>query len=499
MSEGMTPAQPQPQKTSVLVVDDEPTLAKSLASLLTRGGFEAKVCSQPMEALVMASDPGLSVVLVDLNMPNLSGLEVLKHIKARHPDVEVIMMTGQGTVASALSAVRLGAWDYLLKPFESEEVVNVVKKAAERRALVLRNRELERQVASRPHPDFLGESQAMRDVFELIDRVSYSSTTVLVRGESGTGKELVARSLHRQGPRSGRPFIPVNCAAMTETLLESELFGHVKGAFTGAIGAKRGLFEAADGGTLFLDEIGDMPLTTQVHLLRALQEGEIRPVGSTDTVSVDVRVIAATNVDLKKAIEKGKFREDLYYRLNVISIAIPPLRERPTDVPVLAYHFLQRYARKLGREIERFAPDAMAALVANRWTGNVRELENVVERAAVLARGKEVTLADLPRELAAETGAGEDDLGALAGLPYAQAKQLAAGAFDRRYLTLLLKKTSNNITAAANRAGLDRSNFRRLLKQYQLIESRSSEVQDAGAEDGTGESPLPADDGERTH
>jgi two-component system response regulator HydG len=458
----------------VLVIDDEVAVARALEVLLGRADFHVTSCTTPDDAMAAALDPGLSVVLVDLNLPGCNGLEILGAVKARNPDVQVVVMTGQGTIPAATAAVKKGAWDFITKPFESlDEVVELVRRAAAHCQLLRRNRELEALVATSASADFVGSSPAMREVFRLIDKVSGSNATVLVTGESGTGKELVARSLHRRSPRARRPFVAVNCAAMTPTLLESELFGHVKGAFTGAASSKRGLFEAASGGTLFLDEVGDIPLSTQVALLRALQEGEVRPVGATEHIKVDVRVIAATNVDLKKAMAQGRFREDLFYRLNVISIALPPLRARREDVALLAYHFLARYAQRAGKKVERFSAEALRSLEQFHWPGNVRELENAVERAVVLARGPEVSVDELP---AAVTSAAQVvDVAPKAApsveaplMPYVQAKKLAVGAFDQQYLTRVLAKTGGNITAAAALAGLDRSNFRRLVKQYQL-------------------------------
>ena len=334
--------------------------------------------------------------------------------------------------------------------------------------------------------DFVGESPRMRDLFQLLDRVALSDSTVLIQGESGTGKEHVARALHRKSARHARPFVALNCAALTETLLESELFGHARGAFTGAATAKKGLFEAADGGTLFLDEIGDMPASTQVRLLRALQEGEVRPVGSLETIKVNVRVVAASNVDLNAARAAGHFREDLYYRLAVITLKVPPLRERASDVPLLAHHFLRVYGARLGKVNMRLAGDAVGALMRYGWPGNVRELENIIQRAVVLAVKEEITTHELPPAVVAQTRGGEDDAAALAHLPYAQAKRLTVGAFDRRYLTAVLRKAHGNISGAAHLADLDRSNFRRLLKQYAITALKGDGAQAraaAGAEE----------------
>ena len=466
------------RRPRVLIIDDEEALLRTLGGLLTRAGFDVQTFSDALEGLTAAKEPDFDVALVDINLPNISGMELLRELKTRKHPIEVIIITGEGSIPTALEAVRLGAYDYLTKPFlDIEGVLSSVRRAADRKQLVARNRELEQLVkVAAPNQDFIGQSAKMREVFQLIEQVSYSSSTVLIQGDSGTGKELVARSIHRRSQRASGPFVAINCAAMTETLLESELFGHVRGAFTGAAGAKKGLIEAANGGTLFLDEIGDMPLVTQVKLLRVLQEGEVRPVGSTETQKVDVRVIAATNVDLAKAKSDAKFREDLFYRLNVIAVKLPALRERPTDVPLLAQHFLRHYGKKLSKQLERISDDALEALVSNSWPGNVRELENVIERATVLARGNEIGVGDLPPGFSERRGGAEDDLSSLLHLTYAQAKRLTLTSFDRRYLHGVMRKSQGNITGAAGLAGLDRSNFRRLLKQYSLAPTQVAGV-----------------------
>jgi two-component system response regulator HydG len=312
----------------------------------------------------------------------------------------------------------------------------------------------------------------MREVVRMIEAVAYSATTVLVTGESGTGKELVARALHARSPRKAHPFVALNCGALTETLLESELFGHVKGAFTGAQRDQKGLFDAADGGTIFLDEIGDIPMATQVRLLRVLQEGEIKRVGSADSVKVDVRVIAATHRDLPKLVKAGKFREDLFYRLNVINIPLPSLRDRVEDVPLLAHHFLRRYAERLAKKVRTLSPEAIELLCGYRWPGNVRELENAVERAVVLCRGEAVSPADLPPAVTGRTAPlvreaptpGED--ATWLTLSYAAAKEQALRRFEKGYVEALMRACENNISAAARKAGMDRSNFKRVLRKY---------------------------------
>ncbi|NTX00962.1 sigma-54-dependent Fis family transcriptional regulator [Myxococcus sp. CA051A] len=461
----------QVKRAKVLVVDDDSVVLKAVTQILQREGHPVVAIDDAVEGLTAAKDPSIDVVVLDIKMPNLSGMDLLRGIKADRPDVEVIMMTAFATVETAVEAVKAGAYDYLTKPFENiDEVSLTVAKAAERKALKDRTRALEEALTVRSQfEDLIGQSPQMRSVFKLVETVSHSTATVLIQGESGTGKELVARAIHYRSSRKDKPFVAVNCSALTETLLESELFGHIKGSFTGATGNKKGLFEAADGGTIFLDEIGDVPPATQVRLLRVLQEGEVKRVGANEPVKVDVRVIAATHVDLSRAKEQGKFREDLFYRLNVITIDLPPLRDRPQDVPLLAHHFLKLYASKADKKVAGISPRAMEALTCNRWTGNVRELENVIERAVVLTSNEVIDVEDLPPGFQSAPQADSAvEVFSLAHLPYAQAKRLAMRAFERRYLSALLEKNNQNVSSAARAAGVDRSNFRRLLKQYEV-------------------------------
>ncbi len=378
-------------------------------------------------------------------------------------------MTGMGTIDAAVAALKAGAFDYFTKPLaDDDRLTRTIANAAEKRRLKTRTQALEQMLDVKQNfEDLVGQSSKMSEVFKLVDAVAKAPSTVLLQGESGTGKELVARAIHRRSLRSHKPFVAVNCSALTETLLESELFGsHVKGAFTGALSSKKGLFQTASGGTLLLDEVGDMPVSTQVSLLRVLQEGEVRPVGSTESLPVDVRVIAATNVDLEKAMREGRFREDLFYRLNVISIQLPPLRDRPEDIPPLVHHFIQRYAKTLGKGVRGVTKDAMARLLRHTWRGNVRELENVIERAIVLTPGAELTESDLPASIGAELSNGEVEAASLIHLPFYQAKDLTVNAFARRYTTSIMRQSQGNVTHAARLAGIDRSNFRRLLKEY---------------------------------
>ncbi|HUK66284.1 MAG TPA: sigma-54 dependent transcriptional regulator [Anaeromyxobacteraceae bacterium] len=461
----------------VLIVDDEPVLLKALEALLSKKGHQVTALDSPIQATQRLAQEDFDVALLDVKMPDLSGLELLTAVKHRRPEVEVIMMTGHATVETALAAVKAGAYDYLTKPFDDVELVaRAVEKAAERKQLFDRNRALETALREKeggtPGDGLVGNSGPIRDVVRMVDAVAYSAATVLVQGESGTGKELVARALHAKSPRRGHPFVALNCGALTETLLESELFGHVKGAFTGAQRDQKGLFDAADGGTIFLDEIGDIPPATQVRLLRVLQEGELKRVGSADSIKVDVRVIAATHRDLPKLVKAGKFREDLFYRLNVIAIPLPALRERIEDVPLLAHHFLRRYTERLGKKVKTLSPEAIELLCGYRWPGNVRELENAVERAVVLCRGESISPADLPPAVTGRTAplireaplAGDD--AAWLSMSYAVAKEQALRRFEKSYVEALMRACENNISAAARKAGMDRSNFKRVLRKY---------------------------------
>jgi two-component system response regulator HydG len=483
------PATAPEKKARVLVVDDDKIVLRAASEILSREGYSVVAMDDAVEGLAAAKDPSFDVAVLDIKMPNLSGMDLLKAFKQSRPEIEVIMMTAFATVETAVEAVKAGAYDYLTKPFESIDVLSLaVGRAAEKKSLRDRTRVLEEALNARNQfEDLVGQSQQMRSVFKLVEMVSYSTATVLIQGESGTGKELVARAIHFRSPRKDKPFVAVNCSALTETLLESELFGHVKGSFTGATGNKKGLFEAADGGTIFLDEIGDLPPATQVRLLRVLQEGEVKRVGANDSIKVDVRVIAATHVDLAKAREQGRFREDLFYRLNVITVQLPPLRDRPEDIPLLASHFLALFSKKMQKPLGGITPAAMECLTTARWVGNVRELENVMERAVVLNTTGAIEIDDLPAELrVAQRGGGEVELFSLAHLPYAQAKKLAMRAFERRYLSALLEKSRGNVSSAARAAGVDRSNFRRLLKQYE-VGGRSARGDDDLDDEGPGE------------
>ncbi len=384
-------------KARIVVIDDEVNAASALETLLKEDGYEVACANDAKTGLGLVEQMDADIVLTDLRMPGMDGLELLKHIKQARPQTMVILMTAFGTVKNAVRAMKTGAEDYLAKPLDLEELEVVVERAIEKKHLLEETRILRERVADKYRfENILGESPDMLHAFKAIRQVASSNASVLLLGESGTGKELFAQALHQASPRRNRPFIKVACAALPETLLESELFGHEKGSFTGAIATRPGRFEAADGGTLFLDEIGDISLTVQVKLLRFLEEREFERVGGNKTFKVDVRIVSATHRDLTKKIADGSFREDLYYRLNVVEIRIPALRERPADLPVLAQHFLKKYAAQNAKDVRSFSDEAMTLLLRHPWPGNVRQLENAIERAVVLTEQPVLNVSHFP-------------------------------------------------------------------------------------------------------
>jgi two-component system response regulator AtoC len=453
-------------KPRVLIVDDEPDVVANWARLLGREDYPCVTATDGERALALLESERPDVVLTDLKMPRVDGMQVLARALELDPDVVVIMITGHGTVESAVEAMRAGAFDYLLKPLPSNDVLRLaVERAAERRRLIEENRRLREPLASRAGFDqVIGKSPAMTAVFDLVRKAARSEANILIQGESGTGKELIARAIHAQSARAAEVFVPVDCAALPDALLESELFGHERGAFTGADRTKPGMIEVADRGTLFLDEIGELPQALQSKLLRALQERQIRRVGGTKFVNVDIRLVSATNRDTAELVRKGEFRDDLFYRVNVITIMLPPLRERAGDVGLLAHHFLRRYGRNREHSLEGIEPEALARLEAHAWPGNVRELQNVIERACVLTDGPMIRVRDLPdhvrgRGRPAPAIPGKD-------LPLAQAREAWLQAFAQGYLTDLLRRHGGNISQAAKTAGVDRKTLHRLLAKH---------------------------------
>ncbi|MFH1241230.1 MAG: sigma-54 dependent transcriptional regulator [Pseudomonadota bacterium] len=385
------------KQPSILVVDDESLMREALSDWLREDGYEIGLAASGDEAIAKAEEKTWQVVLLDLKMPGMDGLETLRRLKEVSPDSEIIMMTAYATIDTAVQAMKEGAFDYLVKPFDPDEIEMQIKKIVVHKELVLENILLRRKLEEKyQYDEIIGKSDAMQEIFELIRRVAPTDSTVLITGESGTGKELIAQAVHANSKRCYMPFIAVSCGALPDTLLESELFGYEKGAFTGAEHTRRGRFEMADGGTLFLDEIGDISLKTQVGLLRILQEKEFNRLGGEHAIGVDVRILAATNRDLKKAIRENRFREDLYYRLNVISIHVPPLRERKEDIPLLAEAAVRKACLEMNKDAVKIAPSALELLMDYDWPGNVRELENIIERALVVGQGKEISVEDLP-------------------------------------------------------------------------------------------------------
>ena len=380
----------------ILIVDDERSMRDVLSIMLKRAGYAVTVAEDGEEAIAQFGKEIFDLVITDLKMPKGSGLEVLKAVKAAAPETVVLMITAFASAESAVEAMKQGAYDYLTKPFQIDEVQLIIRNALEKRRLSTENLLLKREMANQSSfARIIGQSEAMEKVFDVVRKVADTKSNVLICGESGTGKELIARAIHYNSARSQRPFVTVNCSALPEPLLESELFGHMKGSFTGAIANKAGLFEVADGGSIFLDEIGETTPATQVKLLRVIQEREFRRVGGTQDMKVDVRIIAATNKDLEKSVAEGAFREDLYYRLDVIPIHLPPLRLRTGDIPLLAQHFLEQFSRESGKPAPSLAPGAMQVLLAHEWKGNVRELENLIERVVAFSSGSPITEEDI--------------------------------------------------------------------------------------------------------
>ena len=443
---------------TVLVVEDEETTQKLCADVAASCGMKPLLACTVAEALEHLETHAIDIVVTDLILPPSSGLELLKQVREIYPQVAVVMLTQYGTIPSAVAATRMGAVDYVTKPFHVDDLKARLERVARDLDLDRENRLLREQLRTRPgFGGLIGVSAKMQRVYKIIEKVSQHEYPVLILGESGTGKELVARSIHFSGPRKDRPFAPVDCSSLVPTLIESELFGYVKGAFTGAMQAKQGLLEAAQGGTLFLDEIGDMPVDLQAKLLRALQEREVKPVGSTERRRINVRIIAATNRDLEAAIRGGSFRQDLYFRLNVVQVKLPPLRDRKSDIPILVTSFLEKFSDPHGSP-RTISDDAMRRLIAYDWPGNVRELENAIERALALGSGPILHVGDLPSSLhypASERVPEKDEL-----LPLEE--------LERRAILRTLRETGGDKLAAARMLGIGKTTLYRKLKQYHM-------------------------------
>jgi two-component system response regulator AtoC len=456
-----------PTFRSILIADDEPSIRHVLTLVLTEHGYEVRAVADGDEALRELAARSYDVLLTDVRMPKRDGLSVLRQAIAGHPELTVLVMSAYGSQEQALEAVGAGAYDYVQKPFKPEEIVFVLRKAEERERLLRENKRLKTSGAA-PLERILGESEGLRAVLRQVDRLAPVHTTVLITGESGTGKELIARALHERSPRAALPFVAVNCGAIPAGLIESELFGHAKGAFTDARTAKRGLFSEADGGTLFLDEVGELPLPAQVKLLRVLQEGEVRPVGESRAEKVDVRVIAATLRDLNKLVEKGEFREDLFYRLNVVNLRMPPLRERREDVALLARSFIARFNRQLNREppVEGLSPEAEALMIAYAWPGNVRELENAMERAVLLADGPLLLPTNLPERLWEAPAAPASSPASAQQAGSDLSLKRAIREMEETYIRAALRRTRGNRTRAAEVLDISHRALLYKIKEY---------------------------------
>jgi DNA-binding NtrC family response regulator len=450
----------------ILVVDDDAVARDLLVEALKKEGYEVEAFSNGEGAIERGRQGRVDLVLTDIKMGTVDGLTVLREFKRFSPDTAIVLLTSFGSLEGAIEAIKQGAYDYLAKPFKKEEIKLVVQRSLNHCLLVRENARYRDELKGREDwSPLVGSSPAMLEVYKLVARVSEGRSTVLLQGESGTGKELVARAVHANSPRRDKPFIPVNCGALPDTLLESEMFGYEKGAFTGAVGTKAGLFEAANGGTLFLDEIGDLGPSLQVKLLRVMQDHEVRRVGGTGSLKVDVRIIAATNRDLEQFVKEGKFRDDLYYRLNVVRITLPTLAERKEDIPMLAHHFLQKCAAGSARPVRGFLPDTMALLTQYRWPGNVRELENAIERAVSLSHGPLLTPDDLPVALQQPGSRTGDKAEAM---DQSEEATLTLEEVEKRHLSRVLKETKGNKVKAAKILGIDRRTLYRMAERFGL-------------------------------
>ncbi|MBW1811403.1 MAG: sigma-54-dependent Fis family transcriptional regulator [Deltaproteobacteria bacterium] len=454
---------------TILVADDEQNIRRVLSATLAKEGHEVITARDGEEAIARLSKGNIHVVVTDLKMPKADGLQVLAYVQRNLPQVPVIIITAHGTVDNAVHALKSGAFDYITKPFEKSDLINIIAKA-------VKTENLARQDFHPPPTEpgryrIIGQSQKMTAVYEIIEKVAETPSTVLITGESGTGKELIAAALHYNSSRKKRPYIKINCAAIPRELMESELFGYEKGAFTGAVGSKPGRFELADSGTLFLDEIAEVPIDMQVKMLRAIQEAEFERVGGVQTIRVDVRLVVATNRDLQKEVEVGNFREDLFYRLNVVPIHLPPLRERKDDIPLLVKHFIEKFNTKLDRSVKEISKDALNLVVNYRWPGNIRELENMVERGILFTDGPTIDVADLPAELVershlAPSAATIDEDTSMKDI----VKQ-ATAELEKDLIVKALKETNGNVTRAAKRLKISRKSLQNKMKEFGLRET----------------------------
>jgi DNA-binding NtrC family response regulator len=455
----------------ILVVDDEEIVIRSCLRILGDGDYEVESAQDGWEALKKIDENHYDVLVLDIMMPKIDGLEVLQRVKESHPDVDVIMITGLSEIDTAVKAMKLGAFDYLPKPFDPDELKLVVKRALERRQLMQENLDLKSEVSSKYRfENIIGSSPRMQSVYRLIAKCAPTNSTILLTGESGTGKELMARAIHYNSLRKDKPFVPVDCNSLSESLLESEMFGHVKGSFTGAVANKKGMFEIAASGTLFLDEVGNISLATQAKLLRVIQEREFKAVGDTRTQSANFRLICATNKDLAAMVAAGTFREDFFYRINVFPIQIPPLRERRDDIPALAFHFLKVFNEEMGKQVTEFSAGAMSAIVNHDWPGNVRELENTIQRAVILATDNVIRQAhlgdivDSSLQLDLDVPRTSDELKRTKKV----AREKSVENIEKRFVLEALRRNSWNVTRSAEDTGMQRANFQALMKKHNV-------------------------------
>lgn len=442
---------------SILIADDEEEIRNSLSIVLREEGFRCTTVSDGAQAIEAMKEDSFDILISDLKMPKADGIAVLEEALQRSSDTLTIIITAHATVETAILALRKGAADYILKPLDFDEVILRIQNLFKQKKLVQENRYLREQIDQKFNFNhIIGESPAMKEVYRMVNRVSDANSNVLITGPSGTGKELVARAIHSDSKRSNKPFIAINCGAIPKDLVESELFGHKKGAFTGAISEKDGVFVAANKGTVFLDEVGEIPLDQQVNLLRVIQEREVKPIGSNQMVRFDTRIIAATNKDLQQEVEEGNFREDLFYRLNVVEIPLPTLQERKDDIPLLAHHFLKKYSRELNRPVKGITSDAMGALISFEWKGQVRELENIIERAVLLGDSEFITPEDLPNSIRHSKGDFDYDANSLDD---------AVQTFEKHHILSVLKRTDGNKSEAARLLGIDPSTLYRKMEK----------------------------------
>jgi DNA-binding NtrC family response regulator len=454
------------QPANILVADDDAVARDLLVEALKKEGYAVEAFASGEEIIARGRQGQVDLVLTDIRMGAVDGLTVLREFKRMSPDTAVVVLTSFGSLEGAIQAIKQGAYDYLAKPFKKEDITLVVKRSLDHCRLVRENTRIREELKTKDEwSPLVGSSPAMLEVYTLVARVTESKSTVLLQGESGTGKELIARAIHANGPRRDKPFIPVNCGALPDTLLESEMFGYEKGAFTGAVGSKVGLFESANGGTLFLDEIGELGQAVQVKLLRVMQDHEIRRVGGTTSTKIDVRIIAATNRDLEQLVKEGKYRDDLFYRLNVVRITLPPLVERREDIPMLAHHFLEKYAPGTAHAVRGVLPETMKLLTQYRWPGNVRELENAIERAVSLGHGPFLTPDDLPAQLRRPEYLSKETAEAISS---GDEGCLSLEEVEKRHLVRVLKETKGNKVRAAKILGIDRRTLYRMAERFGL-------------------------------